>query len=171
MLSPTKFTQFVFFSILVTTMTASAPRNSAAAKPGPLGLGIVLGDPSGISMKLSLDNQHALQLHAGFEVEKFDRARVSTALDYLFYFRDLTVVAKHKNEIKVNLNPYAGVGTSIQISEGSTPIRLGARAPLGLAFLFAPGNVELFTEIALGIHIFPSTTALIDGGIGARWFF
>ena len=158
----------LFVSLLAATIT---PQDSVASKPGPLGVGVVLGDPSGISMKLSLDPQHALQLHAGFEVEKFDRARISSALDYLFYFRDLTMVAKHKGKVKVNLNPYAGVGGSIQISEGSTPIRLGARAPLGLAFLFSPGNLEIFAEIALGIHIFPSTTALIDGGIGGRWFF
>ena len=98
-------------------------------------------------------------------------ALVAVFLDYLFYFRDLAVVAKHKQEIKVKLSPYAGIGSSVQISEGSTPLRLGLRAPLGLAFLFSPGNLELFAEIALGIHIFPSTTALIDGGIGARWFF
>ena len=111
-------------------------QRSIAAKPGALGLGVVLGDPSGISLKLSLDNQHALQLHTGFAVEKFDKARMSTALDYLFYFRDLAVVAKHKQEIKVKLNPYAGLGSSVQISEGSTPVRLGVRAPLGLAFYF-----------------------------------
>jgi len=172
MVSQKKFFQLFFLTLILTgIINVGSAQRSIAAEPGTFGLGIILGDPSGISLKLSLDNQHALQLHTGFEVERFDRARMSTALDYLFYFRDLAVVAKHKKEIKVELSPYAGIGSSILISEGSTPVRLGVRAPLGVAFLFSPGNLELFAEIALGIHIFPSTTALIDGGIGGRWFF
>ena len=139
MVSLMKFNQLSFFIFIFTAiMNVGSAQRSIAAKPGNLGLGVVLGDPSGISLKLSLDNQHALQLHTGFEVEKFDKARMSTALDYLFYFRDLAVTAKHKQEIKVELNTYAGIGSSVQISEGSTPVRLGVRAPLGLAFLFSP---------------------------------
>jgi hypothetical protein len=162
------------FRILVLTFVAglifciSEPSATAApSTKGPVGLGIVLGDPAGLSLRTELNRHNALQLHVGFDLEKFDRTRVVLALDYLFYFTQMFKSVRSHGR----LNPYVGLGSAIQLKELSSEFKLGIRVPVGLSFHFLKAPVELFAEVALGVHVLPKTATLIDGGLGVRWYF
>ena len=155
---------------LSTCVISLSSQSHAHANPlpgGAIGLGLVLGDPAGLSLRTELNHHNALQLHVGFDLEKFDRTRVVVALDYLFYLSNMFKSTRPHGR----LSPYFGIGSALQLRELSSELKLGVRVPLGLSFRLRAAPLEFFSEIALGIHVLPETATLIDGGIGARWYF
>ena len=162
----------VHLSLLTASLGLSSIISANNAKAGPLpggsvGLGLVLGDPAGLSLRTEINDHNALQLHAGFDLEKFDRTRVVIAVDYLFYSNNMFKSTRPHGR----LSPYFGIGSALQLQERSSELKLGVRVPLGLSFRLIKAPVEFFSEVALGVHVLPQTATLIDGGLGARWYF
>ncbi len=42
---------------------------------------------------------------------------------------------------------------------------------MGLEYLFANQNIDIFLEVAAGISVIPDTDFHVDAAIGARFFF
>jgi hypothetical protein len=150
---------------VLAALTLATPRSAAAAEGGPFGLGIILGSPTGITLKLRLTENHAFQLAAGWGFGPEDVEHFVLTADYLFTFPHAFGVIDRA----VSLSPYVGIGG--QFGFYADTADLGFRVPLGLSFLFARTPFELFVEIAVGIHLIPSTSGLLDGGIGGRIYF
>jgi hypothetical protein len=67
-----------------------------------------------------------------------------------------------------------GVGGRIRLAGGARDeqkLRLGARVPFGLEYLFDGPPVGLFLEIAPLLDLLPGTGFGVNGAIGARWYF
>jgi hypothetical protein len=143
--------------------SASASSSSGGGTShGPIGLGIILGEPTGLTGKL-LFGTHGFQLHLGYGIER--RGRFVLIGDYLFHF--LQAIPPIQNAGR--LAPYVGVGGRLGVRDDNA--LLGIRFPLGLAFFLRAAPIEFFVEIALGIGLIPETVAIIDGGIGGRFYF
>lgn len=138
---------------------------SGSRRGGPFGLGLILGEPTGITAKFFFAHFNALQLEFGYGYDADSRNRAVLCVDYLFHFVDAIPAVQRAGRFV----PYVGVGARLGIRSGDA--LLGVRVPLGLAFLIAPAPVEVFVEFALGVGLVPETVALFDGGLGGRFYF
>lgn len=126
-------------------------------------LGVVIGDPTGISGRFRLDDAHSLEgalaysfgHHEGTEIHGtylWDKARSFKTTEGPIYL-------------------YYGLGARlIFINHGDHDgdVAVGARAPIGVLYNFNNPNIEVFGEVALALDVAPSTEVDLDIGIGLR---
>jgi hypothetical protein len=132
-----------------------------AQQQGGFGAGIILGEPTGISLKY----------------RNFASGIAWSLEDYLHLHCDYWI---HRDALlKGPLYWYAGAGLKLMLFDDDDrhgrdddydPLGLGVRAPLGLQFFPLP-ELEIFAEIVPGISLFPDTAFDLEGGVGARWYF
>ncbi len=125
------------------------------------GLGIILGEPTGISFKKWREGASAI---GGGLAWSFDKKKVlHLHADYLLHKFDILQIEKGK------LAPYYGIGGRIKITPNET--RVGVRIPLGINYIFERLPLDIFLEFAALLDLVPSTNFELDGGIGIRYFF
>jgi hypothetical protein len=124
------------------------------------GLGIILGEPTGISGKLwtghgnaidgavawSFDDEDAVYLHGDFLFHKF----------YQY------------EEWRHRLLPYYGIGGRLKFEDKT---KVGIRIPLGMNYLLVNSPLDFFIEVVPLLDLAPSTEFSLDGAIGIRYFF
>lgn len=140
------------------------------ADGGPLGLGLVVGEPTGISAAYRLDKTQSVQALLAWKLTS--PGGVLVAADYLFHFDDLLEFEG------VRIPLYAGAGAKVAILTGDAHYKdsdsafgLGVRIPLGVRWEFKQVPVEAFLELVPGMLLLPGTIPDIGAGIGARWYF
>lgn len=152
-------------------LAAAAPATAKIQAPR-FGLGFVLGEPTGLTGKLFLHPNHALDVILAYDIS--DEA-FAVAMDYHFLF-DPWPFRLSAGEMPV----YVGIGGKLAVfgdesrgrrDDHDDEVAFGIRVPIGLAFLFNRVPIEIFVEIAPGIRVFPATDADVDGGIGVRFYF
>lgn len=144
--------------------------DTARADGGPFGLGIILGEPSGLSAKLFLDARHALDF-------ALDYSLVDSALyvhaDYLLHFSGWRV----RDGGVHRLIPYVGLGGKIGVRDHDGDHghdrdgALGVRIPVGIAWMPASVPIDVFLEIVPGLFLIPETDPDLDASLGLRYFF
>jgi len=147
---------------------ALLPTGALARGGGPFGLGIIIGDPSGLSGKLKLDGTHAVDGALAFSA--IDDVLYVHA-DYLFHASPLHAhgLSGHR------FVPYVGIGGFIGVfderkKDRDTDGAIGARVPLGIAWE-PPIPIDVFLEVVPLMRIVPETDAGLDVGLGVRYFF
>lgn len=138
---------------------------STAAVPdvradGNLGLGVIAGEPTGVSMKVWTTNRTAVD---GAVAWSFDDA-IHMHGDYLWHFFDRVDVDEGY------LPLYVGIGARAQIEDGGGD-EFGLRIPLGVSYLFEDTPIDLFAEVAPVMNLAPDTDLEAEAGIGLRYFF
>lgn len=132
-----------------------------------IALGAIVGDPTALDLKLRFDSRHALQVRAGWTFADPYRDRAVFMTDYTVSF---PIFVSETADAGL-LSPYVGIGGKLGLSEAPDPVTLGARVPLGLAFMVREFPVEAFVEVVPGVHVVPSVDVLVDAGVGARFYF
>ena len=127
------------------------------------GIGIVLGEPSGLSGKYWMNNTNALDFGIGFSFTNFNNNRLQLNCDYLWHNYDLINTTER-------LVIYFGPGIKI-LTGGSNDAKLGVRGVAGIGWFSKDAPIDVFFEIAPLVYIIPGTILKIDGGIGARYYF
>lgn len=156
-------------SLVAVVGILASPTDAHARRGGPFGLGVELGDPSGLSFKYFAGGNTAIDGGLGFSV-RHDWIRVH--LDYLFHFPTRAGGAE--------LLPYVGIGGKLAVwddrrdddwYDDDDDFGLGVRVPLGVAW--HPGSVpiDIFGEIVPGLWLLPGTNFDFDFAIGVRFFF
>ncbi len=143
---------FIFSLIYIFSFSHSKTNN--------FGIGVIAGEPTGLTLKYWLDNNSGFDLAIAWSFEKEASFRIHA--DYLWHFKGI-----FKNEIK-NLFPYLGGGWLVNISER---LRIGIRIPLGIEYMFDKIPLEVFLEIAPVINLIPATTLGGNAGLGLRYYF
>ena len=125
-------------------------------------LGVILGEPTGISFRSFMGTSNAIDLQVGWSV-KDNRYDNDDNFDlhgaYLFH---------KKSDIRIEgyrLPFYFGPGGRVKITDNDLVI--GVKVPLGLYYKFG----SAFIEIAPGLNLTPDTDFDIMGGIGFRYIF
>lgn len=131
------------------------------ANAGNFGLGVVVGDPTGISGKLWTSKTTALDGAAAWSLGR--HARFQFQLDYVYH--NFSAIKVQEGRFPI----YYGFGARIKSEEHETG--LGVRVPVGLDYIFAKAPVDIFLEIAPAVTLVPDTTADFDIGLGVRFFF
>jgi hypothetical protein len=130
------------------------------AQQKDFGLGIILGEPTGVSAKLWTSGENAFDFAAAWSFQ--GEGNLLLQADYVWHIFRLIPVESGR------LPFYVGVGAEVIFSHD--PV-LGVRVPLGLDYLFANAPVDIFVELVPILRLAPSTDFDFAGGIGARYWF
>jgi hypothetical protein len=131
------------------------------------GLGVVIGEPTGLTLSLRPTEARAVQSHVSWS---FLTGRFRVSLDYL---QSVVVVDA---PARLDLPLYVGLGATMG-AEGGPPWDeagdpwLGARVPVGISALPEVAPLEVFAEVAPVVYVFPEASAGLEGVLGARVFF
>jgi hypothetical protein len=147
---------FILFSTLVIISSSSL-----LAQDKGFGIGIIIGEPTGVSGKLWLGGDNALDMAAAWSF-KGDGSILLQA-DYVWHKFNLINVSSGK------LPLYFGIGGRVIFESNDTYI--GARVPVGLDYIFSGTPLDIFVEIVAILDLVPSTDFDIGGGLGIRFWF
>lgn len=142
----------------------SAPEASAQE----VGLGVVLGDPTGLTAKFLLDQRSAFDIAFGADLDDDDDFQLH--FDYLFSPFSLP------SSGQVTIPFYFGIGGVVEFDDNdgnNDDADIGVRVPVGLSFLFQRARMEIFAEFGLELLIIEDNNdeVDVDGGIGFRYYF
>ena len=139
-------------------------------EPAEFGVGVILGDPTGLSAKYNLDSVQAIDLGIGWSFTGNGRLHVHG--DYLRHVRGIFDIESASFDL------HYGIGGRFKLresdskkSKNDTDPKIGLRLPVGLDYTFQNVPIETFVEAALIVDLAPTTQADFNAGIGARWFF
>jgi hypothetical protein len=136
--------------------------NINLAQQKDFGLGVILGEPTGISAQFWLSPGTALDVGLGYSFTSSNSV-FDLYADYVFHNSDMI----HSAE---NFVVYYGPGARLKIKE-DTESRLGVRGVIGILWIPRGTSFDLFLEIAPILDIIPATKFDFSGGIGGRYFF
>ena len=126
------------------------------------GVGVILGEPSGLSLKYFLTDTFAVDGALGWSFHNETDFHIHS--DALWHIHDLF----DTNEGQLSL--YFGVGARVKFREHAED-RIGVRIPLGVSYKFDRAPVDLFVEVAPIIDFTPSTDGSFSAAVGARYWF
>ena len=125
------------------------------------GLGIILGEPTGISAKYWTTSSTAFDFGLGYSFRS--KSRFHLHADYLFHVNNLFDTSE-------NVALYYGPGARLRVVENADS-RLGIRFDVGIVWVPKNSPVDVFAEVAPLLDIIPETNFSFNGGIGVRFFF
>ncbi len=137
------------------------PPTAVMAGPHDFGLGMILGEPSGISGKLWLSRTTAFDGAVAWSAAGDDELHLQGD----FVWHDFGLIGVDRGALPV----YYGVGGRLRLDEGRD--RIGVRVPVGLAYIFEDGRFDLFMEVAPILDLAPRTDVEAAAGFGVRFFF
>ncbi|MFH1501651.1 MAG: hypothetical protein ABIG03_01260 [Candidatus Eisenbacteria bacterium] len=149
---------FAALSCLLLVVSAAQPSSA-----GNVGLGVIAGEPTGLSLKTWLGDTSALDAAAGWSLGENEWLYLH--VDYLHHRYDL-----HLPDLDEGVPYYFGIGGRVLLREGHDS-RLGIRIPLGLDYVFKDSRFDVFVEIAPIVNLIPDTELGLSGGVGARFWF
>jgi len=136
---------------------------SGLAQEG-FGLGVILGEPTGVSAKLWLGGNRAVAAAAAWSLAEENAFQFHA--DYLWHN-----FALFRPDVPGRFALYYGVGGRLKIQDEEHKDVVGARFPLGLAYHFPQAPVDLFVEVVPALDLLPDTGFDLDAALGARFYF
>ena len=161
------FGTIILFFLILSFFNA----NSAFPQTRQFGAGIIIGEPTGISLKYWLSGESALDLALAWSFSGDDSFHLHG--DYLIHNFGLIQIPKGR------LPLYYGIGARYRSHEEKhrrndnrhSENIFGVRVPVGLAYLFADITLDIFLEIVPVVNLIPDTDFNLDFALGARYFF
>ena len=128
----------------------------------PFGIGVIGGQPTGITFKYMINDTHGVDLGGGWRTSGDNEYHIYG--DYLYHLNDLVSVPKGQ------LPFYVGLGARFLIRDDRDD-KFGLRLPFGVEYLFANAPLGAFAEVVPVLNLSPDTDFDLEGGIGIRFFF
>lgn len=127
---------------------------------GNLGIGAMLGEPTGISIKLWNNSRNAFDVGVAWSFGNNDALHLHG--DYLLHtwFNDIDQGA---------LAFYYGIGGRLVLSDPDA--ELGVRVPFGLNYIVPDSRIDLFVEAVPILNLAPDTDFDGNGAVGIRYYF
>ncbi len=164
---------------LVVWVTLAVAPCAARADGGPFGLGLIIGSPTGISLKYYLGgSSHAIDGAIGFSFLGADGLHLHA--DYLWHPFMLV------QDPAFNLPLHFGIGARILDhdrgnNDDDDDLHVGVRAPVGVTFDFTEVPLDVFLAIALILDFHgdhnrnndddDSIDLDLNAGVGVRYYF
>ena len=158
-----KVTKIILIGLAILVLLPPA----VEARGRRLGLGVMLGNPTGISSNYRLKKRRS-----------FDGA-LAFGSDSELYLHG-TYLFRHPRSItleKYKFGWYYGLGLRLHSKKkggkkkGEQENFLVPRAALGWSFPFQKNKFEIFTEIAMVLDILPETNVNLKFALGGRFYF
>jgi len=130
------------------------------------GAGIILGQPTGASLKYWLNDTLAIDgaIGASFNDDNDNDSEFYLQSDVLWHDFDLLSVPKGR------LPVYFGVGGLVRFRDNEDN-QVGVRIPVGVSYMFDNAPIDVFVEIAPALDFAPDVQGEVTGGIGIRFWF
>jgi hypothetical protein len=129
-----------------------------------LGIGVVTGEPTGLSVKIWSGPTNAFQFSLAWRNEdEFFGNRLNISGDYLWHSFD-AIQSTYRFPV------YYGVGGRL-ISGGRGRDILGVRGVVGIDFLPRAVPLDVFLQFVPMLVLAPSTVIDAEAGLGLRFFF
>jgi hypothetical protein len=149
-------------------LAAAVPARAADAATGT-GIGIVLGEPSGFSLKLP-HGANSINVILGYDLDDGPDGpgccdgdgHFYVGGDYVWYNYNLIRVSQGRFPL------YYGPGAYVALWDRTVA---GLRGVVGLEYQFATAPFDIFLEIGPRINVIPNTHTSAFGGLGTRFFF
>jgi hypothetical protein len=136
--------------------------HAAAMDRSPYGVGVIAGEPTGLTFKVMLDDVNAVDFGGGWETSGEDEIYVYA--DYLYHLNDLITVPSGRMPL------YFGAGLRF-IDRERRDDKFGVRIPVGVEYLFESIPLGAFAEAVPVLNLNPDTDFDLEGGIGIRFLF
>jgi len=149
------YRKIFFITIIIFTFTICANSQSDG-----FGAGIMVGEPTGISLKSWLSHSTAWDAGVAWQLRR--KGRFHFHIDYLLH--KFGVFNVRKGELPL----YFGVGGRLVASDDPN---LGIRGVVGVDYMFEKVPVDIFLEIVPVLELLPGTELDLNGALGARYFF
>ena len=153
------------FAIVLTILLTGICVTENAYSENNFGLGVFGGAPSGITGKLWLDDNHAIDGTVSWW-SGFGNTVIWTHADYLVH---MDVLTEALNISQGRLPFYFGVGGGYISAEFTSAVM--ARAPIGISYIFPNNKVEVFLEMAPTYIFWDISGFGATGGLGVRYNF
>jgi hypothetical protein len=128
-----------------------------AASFAQTSVGIILGEPTGLSAKQWIGEGAAFDVAVAWSFA--DSGAFYVHVDYQQHFDPFGVDVGR-------LLAFAGIGGHVYLRNDIT---VGIRIPLGLVYEFDEVPLEVFLELAPGINLLMETSPHFAGGLGVRY--
>jgi hypothetical protein len=146
------------------TLTKSTPpADTSGGYSGKLGAGLIVGEPTGGSVKFWLNDRMALDGAVGWSFE--DHTDLYMHSDVLWHNFDLISVSHGQ------LPVYLGAGGLVRFRDDNRDNQVGIRVPVGLSYMPDGAPVDIFAEIGPAVDVAPKVRGEITGGVGIRYWF
>lgn len=143
--------------VLLLVCFSSLDNAHAQYRSGSTELGVVLGEPTGVSIQVWQSGTRAIDGALAWSLGRDDKIHVHA--DYL----------KH-DQLSVDrgsLTFFYGIGARAILADEA---KFGPRFPLGLHYVIPDSRFSLFFEVAPIFDLVPATDFDVNGGIGVRYF-
>lgn len=137
-----------------------------------LGIGIIAGEPTGVTLKKWQDSRVAIDMAAAWSFSENDSFQFH--MDYLVH--DYTIF--RSAGVKGKLPLYYGIGGRIKLKDNDNnrnrnndDTLVGVRVPIGVAYLLPQDPFEFFGEIVPTLDVAPDTDLDINAALGFRYYF
>jgi len=128
----------------------------------PNGLGMIIGEPTGVSFKHWMSRKNAFDM--GFAWSFAGRGdELHVHADYLWH-----TPLRSSDEAVRRTDFYIGVGGRARFESDA---RVGVRVPLGFSHFIKDTPLDVFFEVAPILDVVPETDMSANGGIGLRYYF
>lgn len=148
--------------ISVVFLTFASSSLYAQDQDKDLGIGFMIGEPTGLSLKSWTGGNNAFDLGLAWSLGRYDAVNIHG--DYLWHNYNTF------NEVDEGTLPlYYGVGARLTFDENDDAV-IGARVPVGINYLFEDSPIGLFLEVVPVLNLAPTTDFDVDGGLGVRFY-
>lgn len=146
---------------VILILVALCLASNAFPQKGDFGMGLILGNPTAFSIKWWTSDRSAIDASLGYHYGNMNHLHLNT--DLLLH---LWTFEKEQDLIKIYFGPGAGLGFISDLS-------ITVRAPVGAGLYLHNLPLELFAELVPLLQIIGpgENRFLMDGYIGARWYF
>jgi hypothetical protein len=148
------------FLLIVIPATVLAVTQQVRSQQEDFGLGIVVGEPTGISAKYWISQTTAIDGAVAWSFSHSGSFYIHA--DYLKHHFEIIDISEGRMPF------YYGIGGKMVLANKGI---LGVHFPLGMAYMFDTAPLDIFIEIRPGLNLLPSTSFDISGGIGVRYYF
>jgi len=169
------FAPLLHTALLAGLLVGASVSSASAQQGGDFGLGIIIGDPTGLSGKTFVSDTNAIDFAVGFGFIKGNHLHVHA--DYLWHF-DIKRWPSAQLDLHLGVGPKLGIGFGDDDGprggrdrDRDSWVGIGARAPFGLTMRFFEAPFDIFVEVAAGLWIVPDPDFDLDAAIGGRYWF
>lgn len=147
--------------LLVTAMPAAAQESGT-------GMGLMIGDWSGVALKMFLSENTALDFGFGAQVgatnakNENEGTRIRLHGDYLMHNRT-AIQSTEKFPIHYGVGAYANMGGGYQDD-------FGVRTVIGLCYIVQQAPLDLFLDLVPYVQLDPSVGFGLGASIGVRYY-
>ncbi len=148
----------IFYLIILVALFTAVHTEDAKAQgtAGDFGIGAMLGEPTGISVKSWFNEHTAFDVGAAWSLS--DEEALHMHADYLWH-------SWFEQNDQVAL--YYGIGGRVIFSDDA---QAGVRVPIGLNYVFEEVPFDLFLEAVPILDIIPDVEFSGNGAVGVRYY-